>query len=302
MVDRLRETTVSPGGPGPMLAQETAEPGSTSLDVGATPAKWRDPNKLRSLLHSTWPVLVVALAWQAFAYSGHFPRILTPTLGDIWQALVRLEEQGTLWVHIGSTMARMSVGFAIAAVCGSVVGMSMAYWKWAERFFGPILSLLMPIPGLAWVPLFILWFGLGNLPTVMLVAFVSTLPIASNVWMGVRSANPIWLRAASSMNASGLFLFRKVIFPAAMPSVLTGLRIGLAQAWRSVVAGEFVANTQVGLGWLIFNSIAFLQSDVMFAGIFLIAVIGFLLERVVIQRVERLTVEKWGMVQKAGAA
>lgn len=252
------------------------------------------------LIHNVWPVLVVALAWQLFAVSGVVPRVLTPTIQDIVMAMVRLDKQGILWVHVGSTLARMLGGFVIAAVVGSALGMSMAYWKWSERFFAPILSLLMPVPSLAWVPLFILWFGLGNLPTVLLVAFVSAMPIATNVWMGVRSANPVWLRAASSMNARGLFLFWKVISPAAMPSVLSGLRIGIAQAWRAVVAGEFVANTQVGLGWLIFNSIAFLQSDIMFAGIFIIGLIGFLMERVVIQRIERFTVVKWGMVQEAG--
>lgn len=252
------------------------------------------------MIHNVWPVLVVALAWQLFAVSGVVPRVLTPTIQDIVMAMVRLDKQGILWVHVGSTLARMLGGFVIAAVVGSALGMSMAYWKWSERFFAPILSLLMPVPSLAWVPLFILWFGLGNLPTVLLVAFVSAMPIATNVWMGVRSANPVWLRAASSMNARGLFLFWKVISPAAMPSVLSGLRIGIAQAWRAVVAGEFVANTQVGLGWLIFNSIAFLQSDIMFAGIFIIGLIGFLMERVVIQRIERFTVVKWGMVQEAG--
>lgn len=253
-----------------------------------------------ALIHNVWPVLVVALAWQLFAVSDIVPRVLTPTIQDIVLAMVRLDNQGILWVHVGSTLARMLGGFVIAAVVGSALGMSMAYWKWSERFFAPILSLLMPVPSLAWVPLFILWFGLGNLPTVLLVAFVSAMPIASNVWMGVRSANPVWLRAATSMNARGLFLFWKVISPAAMPSVLSGLRIGIAQAWRAVVAGEFVANTQVGLGWLIFNSIAFLQSDIMFAGIFIIGLIGFLMERVVIQRIERYTVVKWGMVQETG--
>jgi ABC-type nitrate/sulfonate/bicarbonate transport system permease component len=256
---------------------------------------------LWSLAHTIWPVLVLAVAWQAFALSGVVPRVLTPTIQEIVLAIVRLDNQGTLWLHVGSTLARMLGGFLIAAVAGTVLGMSMAYWKWSERFFAPILSLLMPVPSLAWVPLFILWFGLGNLPTVLLVAFVSAMRVASNVWMGVRSANPVWLRAAASMNARGLFLFWKVISPAAMPSVLAGLRIGVAQAWRAVVAGEFVANTQVGLGWLIFNSIAFLQSDVMFAGIFIIGVIGFLMERVIIQRVERYTVVKWGMVQEAGS-
>jgi NitT/TauT family transport system permease protein len=285
------------GGPRPATDQGPPEDITTSHEAQGGR---RQRDKVLGLFHNVWPVLVVAVAWQLFAMSDIVPRVLTPTLGDIAGAILRLENQGTLWAHVGSTLARMFGGFAIAAVVGSALGMAMAYWKWLERFFAPILSLLMPIPGLAWVPLFILWFGLGDLPTVTLVAFVSAMPIASSVWMGVRSANPIWLRAATSMNARGLFLFWKVIAPAAMPSVLSGLRIGIAQAWRAVVAGEFVANTQVGLGWLIFNSIAFLQSDVMFAGIFIIGVLGFLMERVLIQRVERHTVVRWGMVQEAG--
>jgi NitT/TauT family transport system permease protein len=283
----------------PPASAAKTEPDGVGVDRagGGTRPRWE---RAWALIHNVWPVLVVALAWQLFAVSDIVPRVLTPTIQDIVMAMVRLDKQGILWVHVGSTLARMLGGFLIAAVVGSALGMSMAYWKWSERFFAPILSLLMPVPSLAWVPLFILWFGLGNLPTVLLVAFVSAMPIASNVWMGVRSANPVWLRAATSMNARGLFLFWKVISPAAMPSVLSGLRIGIAQAWRAVVAGEFVANTQVGLGWLIFNSIAFLQSDIMFAGIFIIGLIGFLMERVVIQRIERYTVVKWGMVQETG--
>jgi NitT/TauT family transport system permease protein len=283
----------------PPASAAKTEPDGVGVDRagGGTRPRWE---RAWALIHNVWPVLVVALAWQLFAVSDIVPRVLTPTIQDIVMAMVRLDKQGILWVHVGSTLARMLGGFLIAAVVGSALGMSMAYWKWSERFFAPILSLLMPVPSLAWVPLFILWFGLGNLPTVLLVAFVSAMPIASNVWMGVRSANPVWLRAATSMNARGLFLFWKVISPAAMPSVLSGLRIGIAQAWRAVVAGEFVANTQVGLCWLIFNSIAFLQSDIMFAGIFIIGLIGFLMERVVIQRIERYTVVKWGMVQETG--
>jgi len=257
--------------------------------------------KAASVLHSTWPLALIAVVWQTVSHLGFVPQVLTPPIEDIWQALVRLQTEGLLLQHVGATLARMLGGFAIAAVVGGVMGMTMAYWRFSERLFAPILSFLMPVPGLAWVPIFVLWFGLGNLPTVLLVAFVSTMPIASAVWTGVRSTQPVWIRAARSMGASGLFMFRKVIFPAAMPYLLSGVRIGLAQAWRSVVAGEFIAATNVGLGVLIFNSIAFLQSDVMFAGILMIALLGFFMERVVVQLIEERTVVRWGTVQKVGA-
>ncbi|MPZ16057.1 MAG: ABC transporter permease subunit [Chloroflexi bacterium] len=256
---------------------------------------------LRSIFDAIWPVLVVAGAWEIFARSGRVPSVLTPTIPDIVGAMLRLHERGLLFIHVGSTLARMLVGFFIAAIIGCVIGMTMAYWRLSERFWRPIISMLMPIPGLAWVPIFILWFGLGEIPTILLVAFVSFLPITVSVWTGVKSANPVWLRAAASMNTGGLSLFRKVIFPAGLPFLFTGLRIGLARSWRAVVAGEFIANTQAGLGWLIFNSIAFLQSDMMFASIVLIALSGYLLERVLVQVVEDRTVVRWGMVQEAGA-
>jgi len=186
--------------------------------------------------------------------------------------------------------------FALGAVAGVLVGMLMGRSRWAERLLLPIVSVGNPIPGLAYAPLFVIWFGLGNLPAVLLVAFAAAFPIAVNTWSGVRAVKEIWIRAAESMGAQERQLFRSVVLPAALPYVLTGLRLGLARAWRVLVAVEMLTAVGFGLGWLIFGAREFLNTDVMLAGLAMIGIVGLTLEKLVFERLERYTVVRWGMM------
>jgi len=153
-----------------------------------------------------------------------------------------------------------------------------------------------PIPGLAYAPLFLLWFGLGNVTSVLLVAFVSAFPIIYNSWTGVKAVKDIWVRSAQAMGANDRRLFRHVILPGALPYIMTGLRLGLAQAWRILVGIEMLAAVSWGLGLLIFGAQEFLNTDVMLAGIVVIALIGLTLEKLVFERLEEFTVVRWGML------
>jgi NitT/TauT family transport system permease protein len=141
-----------------------------------------------------------------------------------------------------------------------------------------------------------LWFGLGDLPCVVLVAVVSAFPVIINSWTGVKAVKEIWVRSAQAMGADDPQLFRKVILPGSLPYVLTGLRLGLAQAWRILVAVEMLTSVQWGMGWLIFGAREFLETDVMLAGIAVIGIIGLTLEKLVFQRLEQYTVVRWGMM------
>jgi NitT/TauT family transport system permease protein len=132
--------------------------------------------------------------------------------------------------------------------------------------------------------------------TVLLVGFVSAFPVIFNTWTGVKAVKEIWLRSAEAMGADRRRLFLKVILPGALPYILTGLRLGLAQAWRILVGVEMLAAVPWGLGWLIFGAREFLATDVMLAGIAVIAVIGLVLEKFVFQRLEAFTVVRWGMM------
>lgn len=272
----------------------------TSADaaLGVTPSTVRRADAWwRVSARMAFPFLVVGGIWEIIAHLGLFPPRLFPPLEAVGAALWRLSVSGILLHHAFDTILRLLAGFALAAVVGTVVGFAMGRWRFAEDTILPLVSITAPIPGFAYAPLFLLWFGLGNFPTILLVGFVSTFPIIFNTWTGVKAVKEIWVRAAQSMGADNRRLFRYVILPGALPYLLTGLRLGLAQAWRVLVGVEMLAAVPWGLGWLIFGAREFLNTDVMLAGIAVIAIIGLLLEKQVFQRLEDYTVVRWGMMK-----
>jgi NitT/TauT family transport system permease protein len=247
-------------------------------------------------LRSALPFAVVGALWEAVALSGAFPERLFPTLEQVAASFARLMAAGILPHHAALTLYRLAAGFALAAVAGVALGIAMGRSRRAEAFLLPLVSIGAPIPGLAYAPLFLLWFGLGDSGSIVLVAFVSAFPVTLNTWTGVKAVKEIWLRAARTMGADERRLFRHVILPGAAPYILTGLRLALAQAWRILVAVEMLAAVPWGLGWLIFGAREFLNTDAMLAGIAMIALIGVALEKLVFEPIERYTVVRWGMM------
>jgi NitT/TauT family transport system permease protein len=239
---------------------------------------------------------VVGAIWELIAYSGAFPPRLFPPLETVAATLARLTVEGILPHHAVETLYRLAVGFSIAAIAGIAIGIAMGRSRRAEDLLLPLVSIGAPIPGLAYAPLFLLWFGLGDTGSIVLVAFVAAFPVIQNSWTGVKAVKEIWIRAAQTMGADGRRLFRHVILPGALPYILTGLRLGLAQAWRILVAVEMLAAVQWGLGWLIFGAREFLNTDAMLAGIAVIGAIGLALEKLVFLPLERYTVVRWGMM------
>ena len=250
----------------------------------------------RVVARTAFPFLVVGALWELVAHLGIFPPRLFPSLEQIASAFVRLTAEGILPHHALDTVIRLLTGFALAAVAGVAIGIAMGRSRLAEDVLVPLVSIGAPIPGIAYAPLFLLWFGLGNLSAVLLVAFVSAFPIIFNTWTGVKAVKEIWVRSAQAMGADDRRLFRRVILPGALPYILTGLRLGLAQAWRILVGVEMLAAVPWGLGWLIFGAREFLNTDVILAGVAVIGIIGLALEKLVFQRIEEFTVVRWGMM------
>lgn len=237
------------------------------------------------------------LLWEGFARSGLFSPALTPSLLVIGGSLAQAVLDGSMLRHALYTLFRVLSGFVLASLVALPLGILMGRSRRVERFFLPLISVLMPIPSLAWIPIFILWFGLGNAACIALVFYAGGFPIALNAWTGVRSLNRIWIRAAEAMGADEKALFRKVVLPGTLPFVITGLRQGFARAWIAVVGGEMLAATAWGLGWVIFDAKAFLNTDVMLGSLMVIGAVGLAFERLVFQAVERRTVGLWGMVR-----
>jgi len=256
----------------------------------------RDSDPFWRAWRNIYPFIVVGGLWEAVAHLGVFPVQFFPPLESIAAAFARLTASGVLPHHAFDTLIRLTAGFALAGPVGITVGVLMGRSRRAEDILLPLVSIGAPIPGLAYAPLFLLWFGPGNIPAVALVAFVSAFPVIYNSWTGVKAVKEIWLRSAQAMGADDRRLFRHVVLPGALPYIVTGLRLGLAQAWRILVAVEMLAAVPWGLGWLIFGAQEFLNTDVMLSGITVIALIGLGLEKLVFQPLENFTVVRWGMM------
>ena len=246
-------------------------------------------------------IIVAAAVYEGVARSGWFAPALVPSLPTIARTLWGMLRDGTMERHAAATLGRVFAGLALATATGLVLGFLMARYGAVERFFSPLVSALMPIPSLAWAPVFILWFGLGNVATVLIVFYASTFPMLINTWSGARAVNPLWLRAARAMGASGPRLFWKVVVPGASPFIITGLRLAFQRAWIAVVGAEMLAASDYGLGWVIFDAKEFLNADIMLASLAVIGAIGFLFERLVFGSLERATILRWGMLRTANA-
>jgi NitT/TauT family transport system permease protein len=255
--------------------------------------------RIHTILRGTISILVVAALYETIARSGMFPRALMPTLGKVGSTLIDLLVDGTMLRHAFYTLYRMLAGFALAVAIGLPLGILMGRYRPVENFFLPLTSALMPIPSLAWVPVFILWFGLGNMVTILIVLYAATFPMVLSAWSGMRAVNRLWLRAAGAMGADEHALFWKVILPGASPFIITGLRQAFLRAWIAVVGAEMIAASDWGLGWVIYESREYLKVDVMLASVAVIGVIGFAFERLVFGSLERATVQRWGMVRAA---
>jgi len=254
-------------------------------------------DRARSAYRAGLTLLIAAACYEAVARSGHFPPALLPTLPKVAATLWSLILDGTMLEHALATMYRVVVGLALAVVVGLPLGILMGRIRAVENFVLPLASALMPIPSLAWVPVFILWFGLGNTVAILIVFYAALFPMLLNAWAGVRAVNPIWLRAAGAMGANEHALFWKVMIPGASPFIITGLRQAFLRAWIAVVGAEMLAASDWGLGWVIFDAKEFLNADVMLAALAVIGLIGFVCERLVFGSIERATVMRWGMVR-----
>jgi NitT/TauT family transport system permease protein len=157
----------------------------------------------------------------------------------------------------------------------------------------------MPIPSLALGPLFMLWVGIGNTASILIVFYAALFPMMLNAWTGVRSVNQLWLRAAGAMGANESALFFKVMLPGTFPFIISGMRQAFLRSWIAVVGAEMISAANGGLGWAIYDAKEYLNADAMLASLAVIGLIGFAVERLVFGSIERATVQRWGMVRPA---
>lgn len=249
------------------------------------------------------PVIVFLVGWQALSGIGVINAALFPPPTEIVDELVALHlrelpTRSLLLSHIGATLQRALLASLMGVVLGVFFGVLMGSSKLAYRFLDPLITVLMPVPGIAMAPLFIIWLGFGDPTIVALGAIATFFPLSYNTAAGVRSIDVQLVRAAEMMGAGKASVIFGVYLPWAAGYVLTGLKLGLARCWRTVIAVEFIAAANWGLGYMIWDAAEYLRAAVVYGGIALLILLYVVVERGLIDILERQTVEKWGMVQR----
>ncbi|MBU6425191.1 MAG: ABC transporter permease [Rhodospirillales bacterium] len=234
---------------------------------------------------TTTVVLLAAIGlWQLCSVLQLFPPIALPSPAKVWSAFVTLFTIGygghTIWVDIGISSLRVAVGFIGAVIIGVPLGLMMARVQVIFRIIDPFLQFIRPVPPLAYIPLLVVWFGIGELPKILLI-LVGTIPvIIIGTISGVKATPPLRLSVARTLGATEGQIFRHVILPSALPEIFTAARVGIGVAWSCLVAAELIAADQ-GLGWLVQYAGQALQVAVVIAGIIVIGILGYAMELVI---------------------
>jgi NitT/TauT family transport system permease protein len=239
-------------------------------------------------------IAAVVVVWWVVVTKTESPIFPTP-----WQVVTgawELAEDGTLWEHIGASLFRVGTGFGLAVLVAVPLGLWMGWVSGAYRTLNPIFQMLRPISPIAWIPLAILWFGVGDVSPIFLIFIASVFPMIVQTTSGVHTIERRYLRAAANFGVSRAVLFRRVVIPAVLPEIIVGMRIGIGVAWLVVVAAEMIA-LRSGLGYMIMDSRnAGNRYDLVIAGMIIIGAIGLLLDALT-RLLERLRTVRWRYVR-----
>jgi NitT/TauT family transport system permease protein len=245
-------------------------------------------------LKASLPSIVVIAAlvgiWWAAVVATH--SAIFPTPWAVVAGTLELARDGTLWEHIGASLMRVGAGFGLAVALAIPLGLWMGWVHGAFVTLNPLFQILRPISPIAWIPIAILWFGVGNASPIFLIFIASVFPMIVQTTVGVHTIEKRFLRAAENFGVSRMKLFLKVVFPATLPQIIVGMRIGLGVAWLVVVAAEMIA-LHSGLGYLIIDSRnAGNRYDLVIAGMIIIGLIGLMLDGIM-RLLESMKVVRW---------
>ncbi len=247
-------------------------------------------------------VAIVLVAWQVVsgrllpALAPYLVTLLPPPL-DVLEAFLDLSRTGEIFTHILGSLKRVLGAFAVAVLLGVSLGLSMGWWRLIGELVDPVLEFLRPIPPLAWIPLGILWFGIGDTQNMFIIFLGAFFPIVLNTIAGVQGVDRTLVWGALTLGGSRRQILREIILPGALPLILTGLRIGLGVGWMALVAAELVAANS-GLGFLIEDSRNLLFTERVLLGMAIIGVLGFIMDRGM--RLLQRYLAPWSITGQAG--
>ncbi|OCT12995.1 ABC transporter permease [Paenibacillus pectinilyticus] len=259
----------------------------SQLPVGTRQSLRASGNRIPSYLHGWIVPIIVMIVWQAAGTYGIVPTSLLPTPLAILKQFVDLAASGKLWHNLEISLYRAALGFLLGGSIGLLLGLSAGLGKLVERIMDPSLQMLRTVPLLALIPLFILWFGIGEFSKVLMIALGAFFPIYINAFQGVRSVDVKLYEVSRILQYSRYQQVTKLILPAALPHILLGLRLSLGISWLVLVVAELMG-TSAGIGYMIQDARTYSKTDVVFVGIVIFALVGKLSDSSV-----RLLERKW---------
>lgn len=219
--------------------------------------------------------------WEVGVRYGLVNGDLFPPPSAVGKSIVELAQLGILWTDIYASVLRVTIGFLIATAVAMALAIVLARSDRLAFYVMPIVELIRPISVIAWIPLAILWFGLGNKPAWFIIFLGSFFPIFTNTYLGFRSVEHIHVQVAECLGANRWLFTREVLLPSALPYILTGMRIGLGVGWMCVIAAEMIASTS-GLGYMIQLARSLIETEKVVGGMIVIGVIGFAMNQIML--------------------
>lgn len=235
-----------------------------------------------------YPLFLLICVWELVSRTKMVDPFYLPPFSISMKALIEgLFINGDIWLHIEMSLFRAVAGLVSSIVVGTVIGLLMARYAPVNSFLDPLISIIFPTPKLALFPILIFWFGIGQMSKILLIAMTCFFPVVVNTYAGVKNVDKYLIWNATTKGASGRQILQKVILPAAMPFIFTGIRVASSFAFILIVASEMIAAND-GLGFFIIAAERTFNSDVMFAGIVLIGTLGFGVDRFILYLQKRL--------------
>ncbi len=233
--------------------------------------------KIAAFAESWILILVLLLIWGLYGASGKINTLIMPSLGTVLQTFLSGIADGSLLLSLGISIKRVLTGYVISGLAGIALGIVIGLSRHMQRITNLVIQILRPIPPIAWIPLVILWMGIGETSKVFLIFLGGFFPVLINVTDGIRYTDKKLTEVAAVMETPRKKYITQLVIPAAMPSIFTGLRVSLGSCWTCVVAAELVASTS-GIGYMISNARNFGQMDVVIVGMLAIGIVGKIMD------------------------
>ncbi len=244
-----------------------------------------------------WVILLLTL-WQGIALSGRFSPLIFPSLGMILESLYYSLLNGELVRETVFSIIIILEGLILGVILAAAMSIAAIFSKWLRSLVEILTALAHPLPGIALLPIIILWLGTGRSSIVFIIVHSVVWPLLLNITAGFNATPRIYSETAQNFGVKGFALFKDIYIPASLPFVISGLKIAWARTWRALISAEMIFGAvggTGGLGWYIFKQRVFMDTTGMFSALVIIILIGILVEEIVFSKVEAATIRKWGM-------